>query len=104
MSGPKNTVINDPTPFLPPREDPEKKVMPKPSDFAKLGKSRKYKGVDNYLEVRKEYWRHYLPGGETLKELAVKDPKKAGEWAGIASVIIDEIEMLQVRVQTDAQK
>ena len=101
MAGPRNSIQNDPTPYMPPREDPEKVKKPKPSDFARLGRSRKYKQVDFYIEARKEYWRHYLPGGETLKELAVKDPAEAGKWAGLASNIIDELEMLQVKIETE---
>lgn len=100
MSGPKNTVLSDPTPFLPPDvKDTREKV--KISDWARLGKSRKYKEVDAYMEVRKEYWRHFLPGGVALAQLAITDPAKAGTWAAVASVIVEEIDSLQMRIQRE---
>lgn len=99
MAGPKNSIGTDPTPFMPPRADETKLKKPKKTDWARLANSRKYKEINTYLEIRKEYWRHYLPGGDTLKELAVKDPTKAGQWAGIASIIVDEIESVQFKIE-----
>ena len=99
-TGPKNSILSDPTPFLAPTPA-QKPEQPKASDWAKLGKNRKYKDVDSYMEARKEYWRHFLPGGKALAELAVEDPAKAGMWAAMASVIVDEYEAIQFRIQRE---
>jgi len=101
MSGPKNTIISDVPSWQPPVKDPQAQEKPKVSDWARLGKSRKYKDVDAYLEARKEYFRHFLPGGRALAELAIDEPAKAGQWAAISSVIVDEIEGIQFRIQRE---
>jgi hypothetical protein len=100
MAGPKNTVVSDPTPFLPPTASPKPKA-PTKSDWAKLGNSRKYKAVDQYWEARKEYWRHFLPDGSGFLELYVKDPEAATRYAVIAGAVIKEIDDVQFRVQRE---
>ena len=103
--GPLNSPISDPTPaFAMPEINNVQNKTPK-SDWARLGQNRKYKGVDQYIEARKEYWRHFLPGGEGIKELAAKgEYEKAGQWAAIASVIVDELDTFQFRVQKELGK
>lgn len=103
MAGAKNSIISDTPSWQPPVPDKNADKKPKASDWARLGKSRKYKEVDQYLEIRKEYWRHYLPGGKAIRELYVDDPAKAGQWAALASVIIEEIETLQYRIQRETE-
>ena len=103
MSGPKNTVINDPTPFLPPTQAPKEK-RPTVSDWARIGKSRKYKAVDAQFEARKEYWRHFTPDGTVYTTLAIKDPESAMRFAAIASEVIKEIDDIQYRILLETQK
>jgi len=100
MSGPKSTIISDPTPFLPPDATP-KPEAPKASDWARLGRSRKYKDVDNYYEARKEYWRHFTPDGEGFAALYIKDPDAAARFAVIAASVIKEIDDVQFRIQRE---
>lgn len=100
MAGPKNSIQSDPTPWQPPVEDPQKATKPKASDWARLGRSRKYKEVDNYMQAREEYWRHYLPDGSAYKDLYITNPEAAMKWGAVASVIIDEIETIRFKVQT----
>ena len=99
MGAPQNSPISDPTPVtaLPP---PPKAPKTAKSDWVKLGSNRKYKEVDQYIEIRKEYWRHFLPGGEAIKELvAAGKYEEAGKWAGLASVIVDELDTFQFKIQ-----
>lgn len=103
-TGPKNTILSDPTPYLPPEQKQQATKKPKPSDWAKLGKSRKYKEIDRFLEQRKEYFKHFLPGGKALAELAIEDPAKAGMWAAVASTIVDEIEAIQFKIAAETGK
>lgn len=103
--GPQNSILNDPTPFsLPEIEEQTVAEKVPESDWSKLGKKRKWKQVDDYLEARKEYWRHFLPGGKELKEMALENPERAGVWAAIASVIVDELDTFQFKVQTETGK
>jgi len=105
MSGPKNTILSDSLPYqLPDVKDLKSPKQVNKSDFAKLGTSRKYKEIDKYIEVRKEYYRHFLPGGSILREVAITDPTKAGNWAGLASTIIDELEQLQLKIQSETSQ
>ncbi len=106
MSGPKSGIINDPAPFQLPEIDKQSapKRIPK-SDWARLGNSRKFKDVDQYLEIRKDYWKHFLPGGEAIREFAAKGQyEEAGKWSAVASVIVDEIENFQLRIQKETGK
>lgn len=103
MSGkPQNTVLSDPTPFLPPTAAP-KPERPKVSDWAKLGKSRKYPGVNAYMEARKEFFRHFTPGGESFSKLLIEDKDAAVMWASIASEVIKEIDDIQFRIQKEVE-
>lgn len=104
-SGAVNSPLTDPVPYQMPAVDnqkPPKKA--EKSDWAKLGTSRKYKAVHDYIEARKEYYRHFLPGGKALAELAIKDPEAAGRWAAVASTIVGELDDLQMRIQREAGK
>lgn len=101
--GPQNTIISDPTPFLPPTAVPKPKA-PQVSDWAKLGNSRKYKDVDAYWEARKEYWRHFLPDGISFTTLYVQDPEAAARFAVVASNVIKEIDDVQFRIQRELGK
>lgn len=100
MSGPANSPLNDPAPFQPPVSPGKPEKVPL-SDWARLGKSRKYPSVNAHLEARKEYWRHYLPGGAALREVAITDPQAVANWVAIASAIIDEIDTFQYRIQRE---
>lgn len=105
MNSPTNSPISDPTPAfaMPEMKDTVSRVPT--SDWKKLGQNRKYKNVDAYIETRKEYWRHFLPGGEALRELAAKgEYEKAGQWSALASVIVDELDTFQFRVQKELGK
>ena len=103
MAGPTNSPISDPTPaFAMP--DVQKPTKPTKSDWAKLGSNRKFKEVDSYVEVRKAYWQHFLPGGEGIKDLVAQGKyEEAGKWAGLASIIVDELDTLQFRIQKDTK-
>lgn len=99
----KNSILSDSQPWQPPKPT-EPAEKPEKSDWEKLGRSRKYKEVDQYLETRKEYWRHYLPDGRAFKELAIEHPAKAGRWGACASQMIDEIEAFQFIIQNQNKK
>ena len=103
MSGAKNTVISDPTPFLPPNATPKPEAV-KSSDWARLGRSRQYKEVNAYWEARKEYWRHFLPDGQSFTTLYVSDPDAATRFAVIASNVIKELDDCQFRIQREMGK
>lgn len=103
MAGPKSSIISDPTPFLPPSATP-KPELPKASDWARLGRSRKYQAVDQYYEARKEYWRHFTPDGEGFVKMAVENPDAAIRYAAIASAVIGEISDVQFRIQREMGK
>ena len=103
MSGSKNSVISDPTPFAMPQTQLPKPKAPTPSDWARLGKSRKYKDVDAYWEQRKEYWRHFTPDSEEFASLYIKDPEAAARFAVIAAAVIKEIDDCQFRIQRESQ-
>lgn len=99
-SGPANTIISDPAPFLPPDATP-KPEAPKASDWARLGRSRKYKDIDAYWEARKEYWRHFAPDGEAYTAMYIKDPEAAARFAAVSSAVIREIDDVQFRIQRE---
>ena len=101
MSGPKNGVLSDPLPYQLPEVQGASAPKPVPkSDWEKLRGAKSYKQINDYIEVRKEYYRHFLPGGEALRDLVVKDPTLAGQWAGFASTIVDELDQLQYKINT----
>ena len=103
MGQPNNSPISDTTPAfaLPPTQKAKK---PTKSDWAKLGGNRKFKEVDSYVETRKVYWQHFLPGGEGIKDLVAQGKyEEAGKWAGLASIIVDELDTLQFRIQKDTR-
>lgn len=100
--GPANSIISDPAPFQPPSAAPKPK-RPTASDWAKLGRSRKYKQVDAQFEAKKEYWRHFTPGGTKFAELYINDPEAATRHAVIASEVIGELDDMQYRIQREAQ-
>lgn len=98
----KNTILSDPIPTWAMPEVKDKKVTkPTPDDWEKLGKSRKYKEINKWIESRKEYWRHFLPDGTAIKDLP--DDQVAAWWK-CASTIIDEYENLQLKIETTARK
>lgn len=103
MAGPTNSPISDPTPaFVMPEQ--QKPTKPTKSDWARLGSNRKYKDVDRYIETRMEYWRHFLPGGEGIKDLVAKGQyEEAGKWSGLASIIVDELDTFRFKVQKDTK-
>jgi hypothetical protein len=103
MSGPMNSPVSDPVPFQAPDNTPKVNKVPV-SDWKRLGNSRKYKAVDTYIEARKEYFRHWLPGGQALAELAITDPEAAGKWAAVASTIVNELDDLQFKIQRETIK
>lgn len=103
MAGPKNSIVSDPAPYLPPEAE-KKPQRIKSSDWARLGRSRKYKDVDRHFEARKEYFRHFTPGGEAFTKLVVEDKEAALRWAAIASEVIKEIDDVQFRIQKEAGK
>lgn len=100
MAGPKNSVVSDTPAWQPPTGTP-KPERPKASDWARLGRSRKYKAVDQHFEARKEYWRHFTFDGIRYTELLVKDPEAAARYAAIASEVIKEIDDVQFRIQRE---
>lgn len=105
MSGPLNSVLSDPTPFQAPKVQKLSKPKRQPkSDWEKFGKSARYKDVEAYLETRKTYWQHFLPGGESLAELILKDKEAALLQVGIATGVIAEIEDLLLKVKLETPK
>lgn len=103
--GPQNSPVSDPLPYQLPDIDGKKAPKKvKKSDWVKLRNSRKYKEVNEWIEVRKEYWRHFLPGGDELRKMAVTDPETAGKWAGLASIIVDELEEFQRIISLESGK
>lgn len=100
--GPKNTILSDPAPFLPPDAAPKPERV-KVSDWAKLGKSRKYKQVDKYIEARKEFFRHFTPSGDSFSKLLIEDKDAAVMWASIASEVIKELDDVQYRIQKETE-
>lgn len=103
MSGAKNSIIGD-SMGVPAYAEPEgKKQTVRKSDWARLGKSRKFKVVDEYMEARKEYWRHFTPDGESFLKLYVQDPDAAARFAVIASHVIKEVDDLQYRIEMESR-
>lgn len=104
---PQNSIMSDAVPlYMLPKVEQSKrpaKAVPK-NDFERLARSRKFPEVDAYIEARKEYNRHFLPGGDALRELAITNPEQAGRVAGLASTIIDELENLQMIIQNNKPK
>lgn len=103
MSGAKNSIISDPLPYLPP-EAPKKPERPKPTDWAKLGRSRKYPLINQQFEARKEYFRHFTPDGEAFSKMYAENPEAAARWAAIASEVIKELDDMQYRIELEARK
>lgn len=108
MAGAKNGILNDagladPTPYLPP-DAKKKPPRPKLSDWRRLGTARRYKAIDAHMEARKEYFRHFTPGGEAFTKLLIEDKDAAVMWAGIASEVIKEIDDIQYRIQVETGK
>lgn len=87
----KNSIMSDPAPFLPPKEQPKLKA-PKKTEWEKLATSNKYKEIVKYIKVRQEYHRHFLPGGEELAKLIITDKDAALMQVGISSGIIKELD------------
>ena len=56
------------------------------------------------MEARKEYYRHFTPGGESFAQLLLKDKDAALTWAAIASEVIGEIDDIQYRIQIESGK
>jgi hypothetical protein len=84
-----NSPVDDPTPFQPPQPQQLKEIA---SDFAKLGKSRKYPEVQQYMKDRREFYQRFLPGGVAVNEVP---NELAGEYWKIASLVLTEIDMLE---------
>lgn len=103
MSGPTNSPISDPAPSFAMPDAPKARKATK-SDWARLGSNRKFKDVDLYIETRMEYWRHFLPGGEAIKQLVAEGKyEEAGKWAGLASIVVDELDTFRFKVQKDTK-
>lgn len=77
----------------------EKKPV-KRSDWYKLGKSKRYKGVNEALEARKEQIRRNLPTGEKVQNADSKD--LAHRWA-IACAQLAEIEQIQSTIEFETR-
>lgn len=104
MPNPVNSPISDPQPqMLPVIKTPKQRLVAK-SDWEKLGKSRKYRQVNDYIEARKTYWQHFLPGGEAIRDMVARgEYEEAGKWAGLASIIYDELDDFQMKIQKEAR-
>lgn len=103
MGSPSNSPMSDAAPVTALPEPPKAPKTVK-TDWAKLGSNRRFKEVDNYIETRKVYWQHFLPGGEGIKDLvAAGKYEEAGKWAGLASILVDELDTLQFRIQKDTK-
>jgi hypothetical protein len=89
-----NSVISDPEPTQVPKP-PEVAQAPE-SDWKKLGKSKKFKDVNDYLEERKEHYRRFTPGGVPVEQL-VDESARVAAW-GQALCVINEIERIQATI------
>lgn len=95
----KNSIIGDSVPVhqIPEPETP--KVQPK-SDWVKAGKSKKYQEIHDYIEVRKEYYRHFLPDGTKISEAP---DEVVASWWKCAAEIISEYENFQHKIRIELE-
>lgn len=85
-----NSPMDDPVPFQPPevREVP-KPPKPKPTDWEKFIKGKKFPEIAAYIATRKEYWRMYMPDGTRIQDVS---PEYRAQWWACAAQIIAEYE------------
>jgi hypothetical protein len=81
-------------------EAPPKPKVPA-NDWEKLGKSGKYKQINQYLEARKEFYRKFLPGSVPIQN--VPNEERAQRWES-ACTIIEEIENIQAQIALHSGK
>lgn len=93
-----NSPISDPAPTALPIVP--KVAKPPQTDWAKLGKEKKYPAVTAYIEARKEFWRMYLPDGTRIQDVSkeVRD-----QWWACAATIISEYEDFQAKLETEVR-
>lgn len=91
-----NSPISDPAPTQLPT--PTKVAKAPQSDWAKLGKEKKYPKIHDYIEARKEFWRMYLPDGTEIQNVSkeVRD-----QWWACAATIIKEYEDFQDKLAVE---
>lgn len=91
-----NSPISDPAVTQPPTT--QKVARAPQSDWAKLGKDKKYPVIEKYIETRKEFWRMYMPDGKRIQDV---DEKTRSMWWACAAQIISEYEDFQNKVATE---
>ena len=85
---------NSPTPDSDPftqvvtQPKPEK---PAPSDIQKIANSENYPQFKAYIDQKKEFYRNYMPGGESITKF---DDEEAGRWWKCAATIIAELDVI----------
>lgn len=94
-----NSPISDAEPFSLPETKPTAE-KPK-TDWEKLGRSRVYPHINEYLEQRKAYFQRYLPSGVPVDDLREED--RVANW-GPAVTIIKEIEQIQQTIALHSTK
>lgn len=99
MSGPLNSPVSDNEPVS--LVQPPKVSKPEISDWEKLGKSKKYSIIDQYLEQRKAAWQKMLPSGQPISGLSAEE--RAHAWA-TADAVITEILGIQSQIAANTKR
>lgn len=85
-----NSPIDDPVPFQAPEIKPTPKPpKPKPTEWDKFVRGKKFPEISAYMATRKEYWRMYLPDGRRIQDV---DKEVRDQWWACAAQIIAEYE------------
>lgn len=93
----KNSIVGDSIPTHKVPEDIKPEKIPR-SDWEKMARTSKYKAVHQFIEARKEYYRHYLPDGTKISEAT---DEQAASWWKCAAEIISEYENFQQKISLE---
>lgn len=92
-----NSPIDDPAPYEMPEVKPPKAAKVVKNDWEKLKEHDKYPAVARYLETRRVYHQHFLPGGKAVTE--EDDDAKLLFHYKLASAIIEEIDLFEAEMK-----